>query len=92
MKRKKTEILASLKTKIYNGFGGWRIKKDNKVFYEGNPRGEWESFPTLMKFELAARKSPGDWKAHVDLPLRSACYQRQGKNRWVLIESGMGFA
>lgn len=93
MKRKGEEILCALDTRIYNGFGGWHITRDGEVVYEGDPRGEWESFPTLMKFENMARKNPdADWRAHCNLPLRDAEYQRQGKNRWVLVNSGPGFA
>ena len=93
MTRKNNEITASMKTRIYNSFGGWRIIKDNKTVYQGDCNAEWESFPTLMKFELQARKSPdSDWRAECDLPLRYALYQRHGKNRWVLVKTGMGFA
>ena len=92
MKRSKKEITASLKTRIYNGFGGWSIYKGGELIYQGDSNAEWESFPTLMKFELMARKSPGDWRANCFLPLREAYYQRQGRNRWVLIKTGIGFA
>ncbi|MFH1603472.1 MAG: hypothetical protein ABIH03_06160 [Pseudomonadota bacterium] len=86
-------IKASMHTRIYNGFGGWRISKDDKTVFMGDPQGEWEDFPTLMKFENMARKEPdSDWRAGCHLPLRSAEYQRQGHNLWVLVESGMGFA
>ena len=87
------KITASMRTRIYNGFGGWSILRDGDVVYMGPHDGEWEDFPTLMTFENRARKDPDhDWRAICDLPLRSATYQRQGNNEWVLIDSGMGFA
>lgn len=92
MKAGPNAILARMDTRIYNGFGGWTIKKDNEIIYVGDANGKWESFPRLMKFELMARKSPGDWWAECFLPLREAYYQRQGKNRWVLVKTGPGFA
>ena len=93
MRRGEKEITARMNTRIYNGFGGWSILRDGELVYEGDPNGEWESFPTLMKFELMARKAPeADWRASCYLPLRGAVYQRQGRNRWVLVKTGMGFA
>lgn len=92
MKLGKKEILISLKTRIYQGFGGWCIHRNGKTVFWPEPNLEFDKYPTLMKFELQARKKRGDWRAMVDLPLRSAEYQRQGKNRWVLVKSGQGFA
>ena len=103
MKRKdgvlplKTLHLASMRTRIYGGFGGWiitaKIREKSSYTYVPPADKEWREYPTLMKFELMARKHPGwDWRAELDLPLRSAVYQRQGKNKWVLVESGQGFA
>jgi hypothetical protein len=46
-----------------------------------------------MYIEIRARLQPEcDWQAVLDLPMRSAVYQRQGKNKWVLIKTGRGFA
>jgi hypothetical protein len=92
MRGGKKEITTPMSTRIYNGFGGWSIWRNEKHIFSGDPQGKWESFPTLMKFELMARKRGGDWRAKLDLPLRDAEYQRQGKNRWVLVKSGLGFA
>lgn len=93
MKRGEKEITASMKTRIYGGFGGWNITRNNEDVFTPDCNGEWESFPTLMKFENMARRSPkADWRAILMLPLREAEYQRQGKNRWVLVRTGMGFA
>lgn len=78
---------------LHNGFGGYRVTKDGKTFYEGDPQGEWESFKTLADIEVEARKEPeADWRVHLDLPLRSGEWQRHGDDEWVLINSGLGFA
>lgn len=78
---------------MYNGFGGWMILKGGKTHYMGDSRLDFNQYPTLMRFENEARKEPDiEWIAQVDLPLRNATYQRHGKNTWVLIEKGMGFA
>lgn len=80
-------------TRLYQGFGGWSIKKDGVHIYSGESGKKFNEYPTLLKFENQARKEPNiEWIAQVDLPLRSGVYQRHGKNSWVLIEKGNGFA
>lgn len=91
--KKKKYITASLHTRIYGGFGGWLITADKECIYAPPPHLDWTKYPTLMRFENLARKQPSrDWRAQLDLPLRSAVYQRQGRNCWVLVETGLGFA
>lgn len=93
MRGTKEKIIASLRTKIYQGYGGWHITRDGKTVYSGDPDVEWKSYPSLMTFENMARKNPDhDWRAECFLALREATYQRQGKNEWVLVSSGDGFA
>ena len=88
-----TESKLSMRTKITAGFGMAVIKKNKELIYAEPPNTEWEDAPTLMKFELMARKEPNaGWRYILDLPLRSAMYQRQGKNLWVLVKKGDGFA
>jgi hypothetical protein len=44
-------------------------------------------------FEEIAKKDPDhDWRHNLDLPLRSADYQRHGDGKWILLERGEGFA
>ena len=82
-----------MNTKIIAGFGSATITKNGKYIYTEKPNLQWEDAPTLMKFELMARKDPNaDWRYDLDLPLSSGVWQRHGKNEWVLIKSGMGFA
>lgn len=87
------DVVASMHTKIYDGFGGWYISKDSECVFQPDPNTPWGQSPTLMRFENMARKDPDhDWRAHLLLPLREAVYQRQGKNKWVLVKVGQGFA
>lgn len=83
----------SMKTRMYNGFGGWVVKKDNEIVYMGDSNLEFNEFPTILKFENIARKEPEScWEAELYLPLRGATYQRHGHNWWVLVDSNPGFA
>jgi len=81
-----------MNTKIIAGFGIAQITRNGKTIYLEEPNIEWKDAPTLLKFELMARKKAGDWRYILNLPLRDAEYQRQGKNKWILVKSGMGFA
>lgn len=82
-----------MNSRLLAGFGAAFIMKNTETVYNESPNIKWEDAPTLMKFENMARKDPdNDWRFHLVLPLREATYQRQGKNHWVLIEKGLGFA
>lgn len=85
-----TPIKLTLNSLIAAGFGLACIKRNGKVIYQEDTNAE--KYPRLNRFELMARKRGGDWRFELNLPLRNAEYQRQGKNNWVLIKSGMGFA
>lgn len=85
--------LAPLTTRVAVGFGMAAVTKDGHCVYSEPPNIEWDKIPTLRKFENAARKDPHhDWRLILEAPLRSREYQRHGKNEWVLIASGQGFA
>lgn len=87
--------LLEMDTVLYNGFGGYRVEKDGKLFYEGDPAwdADWEKYMTLQQLEKEAQKEPkADWRVILNLPLRSGEWQRHGENEWVLINSGIGFA
>lgn len=80
-------------TELYNGFGGWQITKNRESYFTEEPNMEFDECKTLAQIELEVKSDPDhDWKAVLDLPLRSAVYQRRGEDEWVLIETGMGFA
>lgn len=83
----------SMRTRLYNGFGGWTIVKDGTLFFMEDTHKEYYEAPTLLKFEKLAREEPeSEWVAELYLPLRGATYQRHGYNMWVLIDSNPGFA
>ena len=81
-----------LNTVLYYGFGGYSVRKNGKHFWAGDPQGEWDSFPTLQKFENMARKIKAKWEVVLDNPLRGATWRRKGKNEWILVETNLGFA
>lgn len=88
-----TEQKLSMRTRLYMGSGGWYITKNDEVYFTENSDKEYDEARTLSYIERRAKLEPEcDWRAHLDLPLRSAVYQRQGKNKWMLIEKGQGFA
>lgn len=88
-----TESILPLTTVLYHGFGGWTISVNNIQFFQQRNNTEYDAAPILKKIERVARQYPHhDWRANVNLPLRDAEYQRQGKNKWVLIKTGPGFA
>ena len=87
-----TEIL-DLDTRLYQSFGGYHVTQDNKLHFMDTPDKEWNDCKQLSEIEKEAAKHPkSDWRVHLDLPLRSGVWQRHQKNKWCLIESGIGFA
>jgi len=88
-----TEEILNMDYPIIAGFGSAKITKDGLLIYDESPNMEFEDAPLLQKFEDMALKEPSaDWRYKLDLPLRSAEYQRQGDGHWVLIKKGQGFA
>lgn len=88
-----TDDILPLDTRLYSGFGGWVISKNGFQFFRENANSEYDNSKPLSNIELIAKKEPNsDWRAHLDLPMRSATYQRQGDNKWILVERGEGFA
>ena len=85
-------ILCRLETPIIAGFGVAVIERDGVPFHDGSndtPR----AAKRLHEIERLASADPDhDWRFVLDLPLRSAVYQRQGPAEWVLVETGKGFA
>jgi len=90
-----TEEILPMGTRLYNNMGGWKITKDGELYFQeeaGNDK-EFDENKPLIEIEVVASVNPdSEWKAHLDLPLRSAVYQRQENGEWVLIEKGIGFA
>ncbi len=87
------ETKLPMNTRLYSGFGGWIIIQNGEYYFMEDSDKEFNENKTLMYIENRAKLEPDlDWKAELNLPLRSAVYQRQGKNNWVLVEEGIGFA
>jgi hypothetical protein len=88
-----TDAVLPMDTKLYKGMGGWKIMRDDKLFFEDDQFGrEWEDWTELKDIERKARRDiHHDWRAVFDLPLRGGQYQRH-RGKWVLIESNRGFA
>ena len=88
------EETAPLDTMVAVGFGSALITKDGEVVYSepSNPT-SWDDLPELSVCEAMAQADPEhDWRMVLEAPLRGSTYQRQGDERWVLVESTMGFA
>ena len=82
-----------MRTRLYNSFGGYMIIKDGNLYFMEDSKKEFKDCKTLSYIERRANLEPeADWRCIIDLPLRSAEYQRQGKSKWVLIKKGNGFA
>lgn len=88
---KSNDVLA-MDTVLYNGFGGYRVCFNDDLHYQGDPNGEWDSFPTLSRFEMEARKKTGKWEVVLDNPLRGATWLRTAEDVWTLVETNRGFA
>ena len=83
------EITAAMDTIIYSDWGGWTITRDGDCFYQAAAA---KRERRLSHFEAIADRNPDhDWRANYHGPLRDAIYQRQGKDRWVLVASGTGW-
>ena len=88
-----TESVLPMRTRLYNSFGGYMITKYGELYFMENSQKEFHDNKTLIYIENRAKLQPdADWRCILDLPLRSAEYQRQGKSKWVLIKKGQGFA
>jgi len=88
-----TESILPMRTRLYNSFGGYMITRDGKLYFMEDAKTEFKDCKTLIYIENRAKLQPeSDWRVVIDLPLRSAEYQRQGRAKWVLIKKGNGFA
>jgi hypothetical protein len=85
------EKIAPMDMLIAVGFGMAQVTKDDDVVFSEQPNDE--EYHALSEFEAMAKDDPDhDWRVALEAPLRSREYQRQGDDKWVLINSGMGFA
>lgn len=76
--------------RIY-GWGMYGVKCNGKlVWMQSNE--EWDQCWTVQRAENLARKRRGDWRIVFVGPLSHHEYQRHGRNRWMLVVKGLGFA
>ncbi len=90
----RTEDLLPINEVLYNGFGGYTVYRNNKVFYQGptDESTKWEDYWKLSKIEKIAKKDKASWKVVLYTPLRGATWRRKGDKKWVLTETNLGFA
>lgn len=85
------ERVAPMNMLIAVGFGYAAVTRGSKVVFREKPNDD--DLHYLEEFEAMAAKDPDhDWRVVLNAPLRSRTYQRHGPGKWVLIESGEGFA
>ena len=88
-----SEDVLTMDTVLYNGFGGYQVECDEKLFYMGDPNASFDSFKTLGEIERTAIKNPEKkWKVILNNPLRGATWERQKDVHWSLTETNRGFA
>jgi hypothetical protein len=92
--QKQTERIASMDMLIAVGFGFAAVTRDGEIVYHEPVDAEgWDDFWTVADAEEVAKGDPDhDWRIIKEAPLRSMEYQRQGEGKWVLVDSGRGFA
>ena len=86
--------LAPLSTMTAVGFGEAYISKNGEIIFDGEEYLDThpEAKP-LEEFEQLAQLEPeADWRLVLNAPLWNITFQRQGKEKWVCIDSGIGFA
>jgi len=76
------------------GFGAAYVTKDGVEVYDGEADWQNEKEPkTVAEIEEIAAADPDhDWRIVKYGPLHGETYQRHDKDRWVCVESNMGFA
>jgi len=88
------EYEASMDKIIANVFGTASLLCDGRevVAGENYSRKHNDEFFTFANAEKLAAKDPNhDWQVVMYGPLHGETYQRHGKEKWVCVESNMGF-
>ena len=81
-----------MRRRIAVGFGFAALTRDGDAVWveEGQDYGDCLS---VRQAENRARKDPRrDWRIVLHGPMHGETYQRQGRDRWVLVEKNEGFA
>ncbi len=86
--------VAHLEMGIAVGFGAAYVLKDGVEFYDGEADYQDGKEPkTVAEIEAIAALDPDhDWQIVKHGPLHGETFQRHDKDRWVCVESNMGFA
>jgi hypothetical protein len=95
--RDSESITADLDAFIAVGFGSAFVTRNgSQLWCEPNGYQSEDELWTFADAEAFAAADPdgddSDWRVHLVGPLGDFHYQRQGAGRWVLYESGPGFA
>lgn len=88
-------LVAPMDMVIAVGFGAACVIKDDEQVYNENDNksGDWDKYWTVQDAENEALKDPcHDWRIVKHGPMHGETFQRQGKGKWVCIESNRGFA
>uniref|UniRef100_A0A6M3JIZ2 Uncharacterized protein n=1 Tax=viral metagenome TaxID=1070528 RepID=A0A6M3JIZ2_9ZZZZ len=89
------ENIAPMDMTIAVGYGTAQVMRDGEIIYNENTANiqSYDDYKTLSEFEEMAEQDPDhDWRVILNAPFKDSEYQRRGKEKWVLIKSGMGFA
>lgn len=87
-------LIAPLDMWIVTGFGMAIVTKDGHEIYDGERDYQKNGkCKTVADIEKRARRDPNhDWRIIKHGPLHGETFQRQGKDKWVCVESNEGFA
>lgn len=87
------EDIAPMNMLIGVGFGIANVTCDGAIVWDEMSVEDDADYWTTADAESMAEKDPDhDWRIVMNAPLRNMTYQRHDSSKWVLIESGMGFA
>jgi len=87
-------VLLNLHAELSVGFGECEVTRDGVIIWS-HTDACFHACPIwkVKEAEKVAAKDPGkDWRIHFEETRWSGTYQRQGKNKWVLIRKGGGFS
>jgi len=85
--------VAPLDKIIAVGFGTACVTRDGELVLDGERWHENDGWLRFADAEAQAALDPDhDWRVVLHGPLHGETYQRQGEDRWVLVEKNEGFA
>jgi hypothetical protein len=88
-----SEDILQMDTVLYQGFGGYYVRKNGEIHYWPKSDLKWEEFKTLSDIELEAATDPNHkWEVVLDNPLGGATWERHADKQWHLTDTNMGFA